>query len=311
MAGAVHVHDHVVLAAPVGHGLDGGPADHQVHHHDHRAQVFGKLGALVHVFHGGGGDVQVAALDLAGLGAGLVDGFHHKQKAVTPVHEGLAVDVFVVLHEIQPALQALVHHTAVVAARQAQLGLGGGAQQWPAELVQTFALHHQAGGWAFEGLDVGHRDADVFKSCGLERLEAEHIADQARRHVGDRAFFEQDQVISHIGKVLARVVGHRNHLVGLGAVAVAGGQAVGPYHRPGGGAGLTGHGRRSLFRVHPVLRRDAEQAQGIGVFGHVVWHPVAHLLVLEHASAVALLGVGNLGGSAGLGHCLLQKNGCR
>ena len=225
------------------------------------------------------------------------------------MHEGLAVDVFVVLHEIQPALQALVHHTAVVAARQAQLGLGGGAQQRAAKLVQAFALHHQTGGRALEGLDIGHRDADVFQPRRLERLEAEHIADQAGGHVGDRAFFEQDQVISHIGKVLARVVGHRNHLVGLGAVAVAGGQAVGPYHGPGGGARFTGHGCSSLFRVHTVLRRDAEQAQGVGVLGHIVGHPVAHLFVLEHAGAVAFFGICDLCGSAGLGHRLLQKMG--
>jgi hypothetical protein len=76
-----------------------------------------------------------AGQQLAGLGAGFVHGFHHKQKAVTPVHEGLAVDVFVVLHEVQPAFEPLVHHAAIVATRQTELGFGGGAQQRTAKFV--------------------------------------------------------------------------------------------------------------------------------------------------------------------------------
>ena len=89
VAGAVHVHDHVVLARPVGHALDRAPADHQVEHDHHAAQFLGKLGALVDVFHRRAGHVQVAALDLAGGRTGLVDSVHHVQEAVTPVHEGL------------------------------------------------------------------------------------------------------------------------------------------------------------------------------------------------------------------------------
>ena len=308
MARAVHVHDHVVLAAPVGHGLDRGPANHQVHHHDHRAQVFGKFGPLVHVFHGGAGDIEVAAFDFARLGAGLGDRVHHKQKAVTPVHKGLAVDVLVVLHEVQAAFEAFVHHASIVTARQAQLGLGGGAQQGAAKFVQTLALHHQAGGRPLESLDVGHRNANVLQACRLERLEAEHIANQAGGHVRNRAFFKQDQVISHIGEILAGVVGHGNDLVGLGAVAVASGQAVGPHHGPGGGAGFTSHGCGGFFRVHAVLRGDAKQAQRVGVFGHVVRHPVAHLLVFQNAGAVALFSVGDLAGAAvGVAHVCLLK----
>jgi hypothetical protein len=105
-------------------------------------------------------------------------------------------------------------------------------------------------------------------------------------------FLEQDDVVGHPGEVLARVVArHRLDLVGLGAVAVAGGQAVGPDHGPGRRARLAGHRRGGLDRVHAILRRDAEQAEGVGVLGYVVGVPVAHLAVLEHAGGVALLGV--------------------
>ena len=276
-----------------GHALDRGVADHQVDHHDHAAQFLGEFGAAVHLFHGAGGHVEVAALDLAGGGTGLVDRVHHVQEAVTPVHEGLAVDVLVVLHEVEATLQAFVDHAAIVASAQAQLGLGGGTQQRAAELVQALTLDHQPGGRALEGLHIGHRDADVFQPGCLERLEGEHVADQAGRHVGDGAFLEQDDVVGHPGKELARDARHRLDLVGLGAVAVAGGQAVGPHHGPGGGAGLAGHCGSGLDRVHPLLRRDAEQAQGVGVLGHVVGVPVAHLAVLENTSAVALLGIGD------------------
>jgi hypothetical protein len=256
----------------------------------------------VDVFHRRAGHVQVAALDLAGGRTGLVHAFHHVQEAVAPVHEGLRVDVLVVLHEVQPALQAFVDHAAVVACAQAQLGLGGGAQQRTAELVEPLALDHQPGRRALEGLDQRHRHADVFQPRGLQRLEAEDVADQAGGDVGDRAFLEQDDVVGHPGEVLAGPAGHAFDLVGLGAVAVAGGQPVGPDHRPGRGAAFTGHGGGGLDRVDTVLRRDAEQAQRVGVLGHVVAVPVAHLAVLQDSGAVALLGVGDDTGFDGLVH---------
>ena len=62
MAGAMQVQDHVVLARPLGHRLDRGVADHQVDHDDDRAQLLGKFGALVHVLHRAGGDVEIVPL---------------------------------------------------------------------------------------------------------------------------------------------------------------------------------------------------------------------------------------------------------
>jgi len=128
--------------------------------------------------------------------------------------------------------------------------------------------------------------------------------------ISDGALFEEDQVVGHPREVLARVFSiparHRLDPVGLGAIAVAGRQAVGPHHRPGGGAALAGHRRGRFHRIHPFLRRDAEQAQHVGFLGHVVGVPVAHLPVLQDAGAVALLLVGDLvlAGQGAVGGCV-------
>jgi hypothetical protein len=148
VAGAVHVQDHVVLPAPFRDRLDRRPADDQIDHDDDRAQFLGELGAPVHLLHRPGGDVEIVPLDLAGFGGRLVDRFHAVEEPVAPVHERLRVDVLVILHEVEPALQPLIDHAAVVLARQAELRLGRGAEQRLAELVEPLALDHDAGGRA-------------------------------------------------------------------------------------------------------------------------------------------------------------------
>ena len=85
--------------------------------------------------------ITVVALEFAGLGGGLVDPFHAVQEAVAPVHEGLRVDVLVVLGEVQAALQGLVDDAAVILARQAQLRLDRGAQQRPTVLVEALSYN--------------------------------------------------------------------------------------------------------------------------------------------------------------------------
>ena len=257
-------------------------------------ELLRELRAAVHLLHRAGGDVQVAAFDLAGRRARLVHRVHHEEEAVAPVHEGLRVDVLVVLHEVEAALEALVDHAAVVASRQAELGLGGGTQQRTAELVEPFALDHDAGRRAGEGLHIRDRELHVLEPRGLQRLEAEDVADDRCGDVGDRAFLEQAQVVGDVAEVLPGVVGHRLDLVGLGAIHVAGGETVGPHHGPGRGAGLAGHRCGGLDRVDAVLRRDAEQRQDVGVLRHVVAVPVAHLGVLQDPGGVALLGVSDL-----------------
>ena len=280
VAGAVQVQQHVVVARPFRHGLDGDIADHQVDHDDHAAQLLGELGALVHLLHGAGGDVQVRALDLAGLGLRLVHGLHAVEEAVAPVHEGLRVDVLVVLREVEPALQGFVDHAAIVAAGKPELRLYGGAKQRAAELVEAFALHHDAGRRAVEGFHVGVGKPHILKAQRLQRLEAEHIADDGCGEVRDGARLEQVEIVGDIGEVGAGRVRHRIDAVALGPVLVAGGEPVGPHDRPGGGGAFARHGGACLHRVHAVLGRDPEQRDDIGVLGQVVGLPVPHLAVL-------------------------------
>ncbi len=250
-------------------------------------RLLGEVGALVHVLHRAGGHVEVGALDLAGRGLRLVHRLHAVEEALAPVHEGLRVDVLVVLGEVEAALQRLIDHAAIVAAGQAELGLHRGAEQRPAELVEPLALHHDAGGRAVEGLHIGDGQAHVLEAQRLERLEAEHVADDRGRQVGDRARLEQVEVVGDIGEPGAGRIRHRVDPVALGAVLVAGGQPVGPHDRPGRRRAFAGHRRRGLDRVDAVLRGDAEQGDDVGVLRLVVGLPVAHLAVFHHAGAVA------------------------
>ena len=298
MAGAVQVQDHVVPARPPGHRLDRRVADHEVDHDDDRAQLLGELGALVHVLHGRGGDVEVVALDLAGHRLGALDRLHAEQEAVAPVHEGLGVDVLVVLGEVEAAFERLVHHAAVVAPGQPELGLDGRAEQRAAELVEALALDHDAGRRPVEGLHVGDGQAHVLEPERLQRLEAEHVADDRGGQVGDRARLEQVEVVGDVGEVLLGVAGHRIDPVALGAVLLAGGQPIGPDHGPGRRGALAGDGGRRLLRIDAVLRRDPEAADDVGVLGLVVRLEVAHLLVGHDPGLVAI----GAGAGGGFGH---------
>ena len=201
--GPVQVQDDPAAPGPAGHRLQRRIAHGEVGHDDHAAEFLGELGPLVHVLHGGRGDVQVVALDLAGPLLGPVHRLHGEQVAVPPAHERLRVDVLVILGEVQPAAQRLVHHPAVVARGQAQLGLGRRAEQRPAVLVQVLAFHHDAVRRPLERLHVGQRDPHVLQAERLQRLEAEHVADDRRGEVGDRAFLEQVDVVGDVGDVLA------------------------------------------------------------------------------------------------------------
>ena len=294
VAGAVHVQHHVVLTAPERHRLDGGIADHQIDHDDDRTEVLGELGAAVHFFHGAGSHVQVMALHFAGGGSGALHRFHDEQVAVAPVHERLRVDVLVVFHEVEAALQTFVHDAAVVAPRQAQFWLGGGAQQRATELVEPFALDDDAGRRPGKGLDVGNRELHVFQPRRLQRLEAEHVADDRGGDVGDRTFLEQRQVVGDPAEILAGIVRHRVDPVRLGAVHVAGRQAVGPYHRPGRGRRFARHRGSRFDRIDAVLRRDAKHRQHVGFLGHVIGIPITHLGILQHAGGIAFFGVHDL-----------------
>ena len=289
VTGAVQVQNHVILPRPLRHRLDRGVADHQIDHDDGGANFLGEFGATVHLLHRAGGDVEIVTLDLAGLGRGPVHRLHAVEETVPPVHERLAVDVLVVLHEVQAALEPLVDDAAVILRRQPELGFGGGTQQWPTELVESLALDDDPGGRALVGLHVGHRQPHVLQPRRLERLETEHVADDGGGEVGDRALLEQDQVVGDVTEELTRDVGHRFDPVGLGPVLVCRGEPIRPHDRPRGRRALPRHGRGSFDRIDALLRSDPEQRQYVGVFGFVVAVPVTHLGILEHAGFVAFL----------------------
>ena len=277
VAGPVQVQEHAVGAGPVRHRMQRGIADGEVDHDDDAAEFFREFGALVHVLHGGRGDVQVMALDLAGLLGGAIHRLHDEQVPVAPAHERLGIDVLVVLGEIQAAAQRLVHDPAVVAGTQAELRLGRGAEQRAAVLVQVLAFGDDAVRGASEGFHVMQGDPQVLQAQRFEGLEAEHVADDRGRQVGDRALFEQVDVVGDVRDVLAVPARHREHPVALGLVVLVGGEPVGPHHGPRRGRGFPGHRGARLLRGDAGLRRDPEGGQDIGGLRLVIGLVIAHL----------------------------------
>jgi hypothetical protein len=224
---------------------------------------------------------------------GLQGRFVHEGETVTPTHEGLAVDVLVVLGEVQTAAQALVHGTAVVLGGQTQLWLDGAAQQRTAVLVHAVALDLDAGGRAAAGLDVGDREADVLQPQGAQGLEAEDVADQRGQHVDHGAFFEQVDRVGHEGVEAGIVAGHVFDTIGAALVVIQVGQQIGPYRGPGARGGLGGHGGGDFLPRHTRLRGDLEAGKDVGIQRGVVWGPVS-LAVFLYASVVGLYGHGSL-----------------
>ena len=178
---------------------------------------------------------------------GLLDGFLHEVETVAPAHERLAVDVLVVLGEVQTTAQAFVHGATVVLGGQTQLRLDGAAQQRTAVLVHDVALDLDTLGRTAAGLDVGDREADVFQTQGAQGLEAEHVADQRGQHVDHRTFFEQVDRVGHEGVEAGVVAGHVFDAVGTALVVVQVGQQVGPHRGPGTGGRFGGHGGGDFF----------------------------------------------------------------
>ena len=224
----------------------------------------------------------------AGLGDRPVHRLHRVEVAVAPAHEGLRVDVLVVLGEVEPAAERLEDDAAVVLGRQAELGLDRGAEQRAPELVEVLALHDDAVRRALERLDVVRRDAQVLEPQRPEGLEAEDVADDRGGHVRDRALLEQVEVVGDLRDVLVLATGHRLHGVRLGLVVAMVGQAVGPDHGPRRRGGFAGHRRRGLDRVDAGLRRDPERGQDVGVLRLVVRVVVAHLRVRRDAGRPAV-----------------------
>ena len=64
-----------------------------------------------------------------------------------------------------------------------------------ARAIQALAFDHDAGRRTLERLHIGHRQPHVLEPQRLQRLEAEHVADDRGRQVGDRAGLEQIEVV--------------------------------------------------------------------------------------------------------------------
>src|SRR5213078_2176849 len=122
-------------------------------------------------------DVQIMALDLAARRLRAIDGLHAIQEAIAPVHERLRVDVLVVLREVKPTLQRLVHNATVVLPRESELRLHRRTEQRSAEFVETLALDDDAGRRSVERLQIRRRDAHVLEAQRFQRLEPEDVAD--------------------------------------------------------------------------------------------------------------------------------------
>ena len=245
---AVDVQQHAVLAAPVREsGVRAEAAGEEVVHDDRHAELLGELGALVHLLRGRRGDVQVVALALAGLGLGLADRLGDEGEAVAPAHERLRVDVLVVLGEVEPAAQALVHRAAVVLGRQAELGLDGAAEQRPAVLVHLVALDLDAVRRTAAGHHVGDREAHVLEPQRADRLETEHVADERGEDVDHRPFLEEVDRVGDEGVEAGVVAGHVLDAVGAALVVLEIGQQVGPDRRPRAGRRLGGDGGGGLL----------------------------------------------------------------
>ena len=287
MAGAVQVQDHVVPPRPFGHRLNRGVADDEVDHDDDGAELAGEFGALVHVLHRRGRDVEIGPLHLARRRLRLVHRLHAIEEPVAPVHEGLGVDVLIVLGEVEAALQRLEDDAAVVAAGKPELRLHRRAKQRPAEFVEPLALDDDAGGRPLERLHISDGQAHVLEPQRLERLEAEHVADDRSGEIGDRARLEEVEIVGDVGEILAGRIGHGIKAIALRPIFFGSGQSIRPHDRPCRGRAFACDGSRGLGRVHALLRGDAKERDHVRILRRVVGLPIAHALVFHDAGTIA------------------------
>src|SRR5258706_5702643 len=128
MACPVQVQNQTVLACPFSHRLDRSIANGQIDHDDDTSQLLRKLGSLVHIFHRCSRNVHVMSLDFPGLSTGLVDGLYTIEETVTPAHERLRVDIFVILHKVQATAERLINDATIIAGGKTKFRLGGSSQ---------------------------------------------------------------------------------------------------------------------------------------------------------------------------------------
>ena len=199
--GAVDMQQHAILAAPIGQaGVSRQTAGKVVMHNDRCADFLGKLGTLVHHFRRWSRYVQVVPFALSGLAFSFQCCVLNKLKTIAPTHERLAINVFIVLGEVQAAAQAFVNGTTVILGRQTQLGFNGATQQWTAIFVHLVALDLNTLRRASTGFYISNWEADIFQTQGTQRFKSKHIPYQGSQHVNYRAFFKQINRIGNKGK---------------------------------------------------------------------------------------------------------------
>src|SRR5262249_54936046 len=154
------------------------------------------------------------------------------EKAITPMHEWLAIDVFVILGEVESPLQGFVDDPTIVLAGQPQLGLHSSAEQRASKLVQSFAFNNYSGRWPGECFGIADRDAHVFEPQGLERLEPEHVTDHRSGQVRDRTWLKQIKIVSYVCEILILRPGDRIDAKRFCPIAVARRQPVCPNDGP-------------------------------------------------------------------------------
>ena len=153
-----------------------------------------------------------------------------------------------------------------------------------------------------EGLHVGGREAHVLQAQRLQRLEAEHIADDRGAQVRDRPGLEEVEVVGDVGEVLPRRAGHRIDAVGLARYrsqavsrSVHTTVQVAVEDSPATAAAASSGSTPSCG----VMRKSASTSVSVG---DIVGVPVTHLFVLKDACGIALLGILDLGiGGTGFG----------
>ena len=275
MHGAVNVQQHAIFATPVGQTRIGTEATSDVVVHDDGcADFFGVLSALVHLFRCRRGHIEVVAFTLSGFVFGLKGGLLHEIETLAPTHEGLAVDVLVILGEVKTTAQTFVHCSAVVLCRQTKLRFDGAAQQWTTIFVHDVTLDLDAQGRTTAGLDVGDRKTHIFQTQGANGFETKNVANQGSKDVDDGTFLKQIDGVGNESVKTGIVARYVFDTVRTALVIIQVGQQIGPHRGPSSCRRLSSDGCGGFFAVNTRLGRDLETGQDIGVQGCVVRHPV-------------------------------------
>ena len=146
------------------------------------------------------------------------------------------------------------------------------------EFIQVLALHHDTVRRPLKRFRVVRRNSHIFQAQRLKCLEAEDVADNRGRQIGNRAFFEKIDIISDVSDVLIGA-GHGIDPVTLRLIMLVRREAIGPDHGPGCRRRFTGHRCRGFDRIYARLRHQTEGAENVCSLRFVIGVVVAHFRV--------------------------------